>query len=30
MSISKETGKFVLTASGDKVGYVVFGSCNRK
>ncbi len=30
MSISKETGKFVLTASGDKVGYVVFGSCSRK
>jgi len=30
MSISKETGKFVITASGDNVGYIVFGSCSRK
>ena len=30
MSISKKTGKFVITASGDKVGYIVFGICRRK
>jgi len=30
ISISKKTGKFVITASGDNVGYVVFGSCRRK
>lgn len=30
ISISKETGKFVITASGDNVGYIVFGSCSRK
>lgn len=30
MSISKESGKLVITASGDNVGYVVFGSCSRK
>jgi hypothetical protein len=27
MTISKKTGKVVLSASGDGVGYVVFGTC---
>lgn len=27
MSISKQTGKMVLTASGDGIAYVVFGAC---
>jgi hypothetical protein len=27
MAISEETGKVVLTASGEEVGFVVFGSC---
>jgi hypothetical protein len=27
MTISKKTGKFVLSASGDGIGYVVFGTC---
>jgi hypothetical protein len=30
MSISKKTGKFVISASGDRVGYIVFGICRRK
>ena len=27
MAIAEETGKVVLTASGDQVGFVVFGAC---
>ncbi|UCF94594.1 MAG: hypothetical protein JSW39_10685 [Desulfobacterales bacterium] len=27
MAIAEETGKMVLTASGDEVGFVVFGAC---
>ena len=27
MAIAEETGKTVLTASGDEVGFVVFGAC---
>jgi hypothetical protein len=27
IAISEETGKMVLTASGDQVGFVVFGAC---
>jgi hypothetical protein len=27
MTISKETGKLVLAASGDRKAYVVFGAC---
>jgi len=27
MAIAQETGKAVLTASGDQVGFVVFGAC---
>ena len=27
MAISEETGKVVLTASGEEVGFVVFGAC---
>ncbi|MGD2037846.1 MAG: hypothetical protein PVH28_08185 [Desulfobacterales bacterium] len=27
LAISEETGKTVLTASGDEVGFVVFGAC---
>jgi hypothetical protein len=27
MTISKKTGKVVLSASGDGVGYIVFGTC---
>ena len=27
MAISKKTGKVVLSASGDGVAYIVFGSC---
>ena len=27
MAIAEETGKAVLTASGDQVGFVVFGAC---
>ena len=27
MAISEETGKMVLTESGDQVGFVVFGAC---
>jgi hypothetical protein len=26
-AIAQETGKMVLTASGDEVGFVVFGAC---
>jgi hypothetical protein len=29
-AIMKDTGKLVLTASGDQVGFVVFGACTRK
>ncbi len=29
LAISEETGKTVLTASGDEVGFVVFGACIR-
>jgi len=28
MSISQDTGKFVIAASGKSVGYVVFGNCS--
>ncbi len=28
IAISRDAGKFVTTASGDNVGYVVFGSCS--
>jgi len=27
MAISEESGQVVLTASGDEVGFVVFGAC---
>jgi hypothetical protein len=27
MAIDKSSGKFVISAAGAKVGYVVFGSC---
>jgi hypothetical protein len=27
MAIEQETGRFVITASGGNVGYVVFGQC---
>ena len=27
MAISEETGKMVLSASGDEVGFVIFGAC---
>lgn len=26
-TVSEETGKFVLTAAGDQVGFVIFGAC---
>jgi hypothetical protein len=29
LAIAEETGKTVLTASGDEVGFVVFGACTR-
>lgn len=29
MAIAEETGKTVLTASGDEVGFVIFGACTR-
>jgi hypothetical protein len=29
LAIAQETGKMVLTASGDEVGFVVFGACTR-
>ena len=29
MSIAEETGKMVLTASGDDVGFVIFGACTQ-
>jgi len=30
MAISQDTGKFVISASGTSVGYVVFGDCDCK
>ena len=27
LAIAEDTGKAVLTASGDKVGFVIFGAC---
>ncbi len=30
LAISKETGRMVLTASGDDVGFVIFGACTPK
>ncbi|MBW1785538.1 MAG: hypothetical protein JRK53_02795 [Deltaproteobacteria bacterium] len=30
MAISEETGRLVLTGSGDQVGFVVFGACTLK
>jgi len=30
MAISEETGKMVLTESGDQVGFVIFGACISK
>ena len=30
IAISKKTGKFVLTASGDQVGFVVFGASTQQ
>jgi hypothetical protein len=27
LAIAEDTGKMVLTASGDDVGFVVFGAC---
>ena len=30
MAISEETGKMVLTESGDQVGFVVFGACTPR
>ena len=29
LAIAEETGKTVLTASGDEVGFVIFGACTR-
>lgn len=29
LAIMEETGKMVLTASGDEVGFVLFGACTR-
>ena len=30
MAVEKSSGKFVIGAAGDKVGYIVFGSCKPK
>ncbi len=30
LAISEETGQMVLTASGDEVGFVIFGTCTPK
>ena len=30
MAVEKSSGRFVIGAAGDKVGYVVFGSCKPK
>jgi hypothetical protein len=30
IAISEETGKMVMTASGDQVGFVVFGACTPR
>ena len=30
MTISESTGKLVLTAFGDQVGFVVFGACTPR
>lgn len=30
MAVEKTSGRFVISAAGDKIGYIVFGSCKPK